>query len=212
MLDDLSEVVKNWWMRRQPRLTPVPVEEDAPLRKEITFVPFDDEPTMAMTFLDITENWIKSQSGESIYRRATEYVRRKRVKLLETSATHIKAKTRGTEIWAQELSLENGQLITVCGCSARNTGVLRPGLGPCHHSTAVLIAKLHSLAPSTSAATPAATVCPVTRQALKPGMKLYRCRMCQMPYSAEGWQFLREMSNAECCGCGHRETVILTTS
>lgn len=51
------------------------------------------------------------------------------------------------------------------------------------------------------------SVCPITRQALKPGQIIYECRACRMTYSEEGWEFQRQVDKGRCCGCRNRKTV-----
>jgi hypothetical protein len=58
------------------------------------------------------------------------------------------------------------------------------------------------------ASVPAANVCPITRQTLYPAGKIYRCRQCGISYSPEGWDFLRQTSKGECCGCHNVNTVL----
>jgi hypothetical protein len=53
-------------------------------------------------------------------------------------------------------------------------------------------------------------VCPVTRQLLTSGSKIYQCQRCRMVYSIEGWAFLRDSDKGRCCGCGSKKTVFLT--
>jgi hypothetical protein len=55
---------------------------------------------------------------------------------------------------------------------------------------------------------PPATVCPITRQPLNPVGKVYRCRQCGISYSPEGWDFLRQTSKGQCCGCRSVNTVL----
>jgi hypothetical protein len=50
-------------------------------------------------------------------------------------------------------------------------------------------------------------VCPVTRQSLRRGQKIYQCRQCKIAYSPEGWEFLRKMERGRCCGCKGKDTV-----
>src|SRR5579872_2226833 len=44
-------------------------------------------------------------------------------------------------------------------------------------------------------------ICPVTRQSLTPGNGVWQCTQCKMPYSREGWEFLRKTARGRCCGC-----------
>ena len=53
-------------------------------------------------------------------------------------------------------------------------------------------------------------LCPVTRQMLTPGSKVYQCQQCRMVYSTEGWAFLCEADKGRCCGCGSQKTVFMT--
>lgn len=53
-------------------------------------------------------------------------------------------------------------------------------------------------------------LCPVTRQMLAPGSKVYQCQKCRIVYSMEGWTFLRDADKGRCCGCGSQKTVFLT--
>lgn len=50
-------------------------------------------------------------------------------------------------------------------------------------------------------------LCPVTRQPLKPGMRMYRCQRCGLAYSVEGWEFLRTVEKGRCCGCLQEKSV-----
>lgn len=51
--------------------------------------------------------------------------------------------------------------------------------------------------------------CPVTRQTLKQGDRIFQCRACLMAYSEEGWDFLRQENKGCCCGCGSKKTIVL---
>jgi hypothetical protein len=53
-------------------------------------------------------------------------------------------------------------------------------------------------------------LCPVTRQVLTPGSKVYQCQQCHMVYSTEGWAFLCEADKGRCCGCSSQKTVLVT--
>lgn len=66
-----------------------------------------------------------------------------------------------------------------------------------------------SLNPPQAAAlgTDTALICPVTRQSLEKGGLLYLCQDCNTAYSAEGWDFLREMDKGRCCNCRSIGTV-----
>ncbi len=55
---------------------------------------------------------------------------------------------------------------------------------------------------------PAPPVCPVTRQELEPGSRIYQCRVCGICYSPEGWQFLKQADRGQCCACRCRNTVL----
>ena len=52
-------------------------------------------------------------------------------------------------------------------------------------------------------------LCPVTRQVLTPGSKVYQCQQCRMVYSIEGWACLREADKGRCCNCGSQKTFLV---
>ena len=58
-----------------------------------------------------------------------------------------------------------------------------------------------------SSANPSPCLCPVTRQTLKQGDRIFQCRVCQMAYSEAGWDFLREVDHGRCCGCSARKSI-----
>lgn len=60
------------------------------------------------------------------------------------------------------------------------------------------------LAPDASSG---ALFCPVTRQPIGPGDRIFRCGACSTLYSAAGWAFVREADRGRCCGCGARGAV-----
>lgn len=51
-------------------------------------------------------------------------------------------------------------------------------------------------------------VCPVTRQPLIPGNRVYQCHACKLSYSQAGWDFLRQVDKGRCCGCRSRKTIL----
>jgi hypothetical protein len=64
-----------------------------------------------------------------------------------------------------------------------------------------------SLQESQESTAPTNCFCPVTRQQLKWGTKIYQCRACKMSYSVEGWEFLQQVDGGRCCGCRSKKTV-----
>jgi hypothetical protein len=51
-------------------------------------------------------------------------------------------------------------------------------------------------------------VCPVTRQTLQAGERIFRCRRCGLGYSVEGWEFMKAAERGRCCGCKTVNTVL----
>ena len=54
---------------------------------------------------------------------------------------------------------------------------------------------------------PSPCLCPVTRQTLKQGDRIFQCRVCQMAYSEAGWDFLRQVDHGRCCGCSAKKSI-----
>lgn len=50
-------------------------------------------------------------------------------------------------------------------------------------------------------------VCPVTRQIIDPLQGYYQCGQCGTAYSLEGWEFLKDMAEGECCACRTQNTI-----
>ncbi len=50
-------------------------------------------------------------------------------------------------------------------------------------------------------------ICPVTRQKIDPVKSYYQCHQCGTAFSPEGWDFLQDMAQGECCACRSQKTI-----
>ncbi len=53
--------------------------------------------------------------------------------------------------------------------------------------------------------------CPVSRLPINSQKGFYQCMQCGTAYSIEGWEFLKEMAEGECCACRSKNTVRIVT-
>lgn len=172
------------------------------------------------SFDEMTQEWLREKVGDALYElgewtrdnQLVKSVKRQGFYLYGEVASSI---TDNKQIYLVELSIMDGQLQGICSCSRQFDQVLTQGalpqLGahfpPCKHIAAVLISYQKEYMQPTLERNINACICPVTRQALKPGTQIYLCQQCGTAYSAEGWEFLVDVDKARCCNCHAQNTV-----
>jgi hypothetical protein len=159
----------------------------------------------------INDSWIRRHCDPVLYERAETLVNNSDVIMLTTDNERLTAKVHDGDMFSVEIRLEHGALSGLCQCDSflrqREASTSVDQRLQCAH----IAAFAHYLVSSGLMPQPGpgdrAALCPITRQTLDTDRTIYRCERCQLSYSEEGWQFLREMDHGRCCGCQARNSI-----
>ncbi len=161
----------------------------------------------------IDDTWIRRHCDPLLYERAMTLVKKSQVAIVSTDHEKLIGSVQDGEAYTVEIRLDRGALAGLCGCDSytrrRDTtaSVNQRHQFQCAHIAALVQCLVNSgLMPQPGPAD-LAPLCPITRQTLDGDRAIYRCERCQISYSEEGWQFLRDMDHGRCCGCQSRNSI-----
>jgi hypothetical protein len=156
-------------------------------------------------FAILSDAWIRRHSDPFLYECADSLVTRKSVVLVSSRNDRLTGKVCDGEVYSVEIWFENGGLSGSCQCEScrRNTDLSTRSYQQlaCAHIVALANFVIDSGLVPLSSVSDQADLCPITRLPLDADRVIYRCERCQLSFSEEGWQFLKEMDRGRCCGC-----------
>ena len=164
-------------------------------------------------FSQITNSWIRRHCDPFLYETANLLVSSSNVVLISAGKERLTGKVCDGTVFGVEISFEHGGISGLCQCESfhRRKATASSGdkwLTCAHIAALVQYVVVSNLVPQSSPGEQAA-VCPITRLPLDSGRMIYRCERCQLSYTEEGWQFLKEKDRGRCCGCRARNCIHL---
>lgn len=178
--------------------------------------PFTKSRHLGRLFSLLSDTWIRRHCDPFLFERAKTIVNNSSVVLVAAGDERLAGKVCDIDVFSVEIWFEHGRIVGSCQCDSYRRHKETATSGDQRLACAHIVALTHYLVGSglipRSAPGDQAALCPVTRQTLDEGRMIYRCVRCHLSFSAEGWQFLKEMDRGRCCGCQGRNCIHLVSA
>lgn len=176
--------------------------------EEIDFRPLDPVlgSALAATFAVISRRQLRRRYDPVDIKTAQEHVDAGRVTITHYTDTQIHARVADEETALAHVRLDAGHIVSHCSCrTARRREEAGCPEALCPHALAAILTAIRNGedgGPELSTA-----LCPITRLELRPGARIYQCRVCLTAYSPEGRAFLKSANHGRCCQCGASRSI-----
>jgi hypothetical protein len=180
-----------------------------------SLAPLTNSGQAGRLFSVLSDPLIKRHCDPFLYERADTILNNTGVVLVSVGNERITGKVCDRDVFSVEIWFEHGGLSGSCQCEGcrRHTETSTSGdqrLACAHIVALARFVVKSNLIPQLSPGE-SADLCPITRLPLDASRVIFRCQRCQLSFSEEGWQFLKEMDRGRCCGCQGRNCICALT-